>query len=48
MSFTAVQFALSASRNEYERAFIDEPLCRREANPAAASGNDRNLLCKFV
>jgi hypothetical protein len=36
-----VQFALPAFCEEYERAFIDEPLCRRKPDPAAAAKASR-------
>src|SRR5438270_7033764 len=42
------QLALPAAHDEYERAFLNEPLCRCKSNSAAASGNHCNLLCEFV
>jgi hypothetical protein len=43
-----VQFTFPASRDEYIRTFIDESLCRRKANPTAASRNHGNLPCELL
>src|SRR5664279_2616968 len=43
-----IQFAFPAARDEYMRTVVDEPLCRGEPDPAAASGNHCDLPCELL
>ena len=45
--YCSSQLGLTSSADKNVRTFIDKLLCRRQANPAIAAGNERNFFFKL-